>query len=180
MQVIHHGREIGDLRRLAIRPALRAAQGRRIAEVELAVIQIGHARQAFAQGIDADDIGIHLAHAHGEGIDLLLQDALDLFDLRLLPEQVGRPAAELIDGVAGAVASAQTHANGESAAHDTQHEEHGCTHDDGMTEVKLLHSARLTADKNDIHADYSSYAVIALNRCITSYGRGRLCPVRWR
>ena len=62
----------------------------------------------------------------------------------------------------------QTDPHGERAPHDTEHREYGRRHDQGVTQVKLLNSTRLTADYYDIHADGSSKAVVLQN--------GALCP----
>ena len=71
--------------------------------LDVAVIELGHTRQALAQSVHPDDIGVHLADAHGQGIDLFLQDMLKGFELRLLPQQVGRPITQLIDKIGGTV-----------------------------------------------------------------------------
>ncbi len=113
-----------------------------------------------------------MADAHGQGIDLLLQDTLDVFDLRLLPQQVGRPITQLIDRIGRTMACPETHPHGERGAYDTDYDEHSCRHDDGVTEVKLLYSTRFAADKYDIHADCSSKAVIVLQS-------GALCLTEW-
>ena len=89
-----------------------------MAEIELAVVQIRHAGQALTEGVQANDIGIHLSDPHRQGVDLFLQDPLGVLDLRLLMQQFGRPIAQLIDGVAAAVPRTQTHADGEGRAHD--------------------------------------------------------------
>ena len=177
LQIVDHGGEVRDLRRLAVRAALGAAQGRRIAEIELAVIQIRHAGQALTEGVHANDIGVHLTDAHRQGVDLFLQDALDVLDLRLSDAAV-RPTSYPADRWdCAAVPRTQAHADGERRAHDAEHQQRRSRHDHGMVQVKLFHSARLAADKNDIHTDYSSNAVIdASNRCIMSYGRFEIMP----
>jgi len=52
----------------------------------------GHARQAFAQGIEANDLR-SFDHTHRQSIHLFLQYALGIFDLRLLFQQFRRPVA---------------------------------------------------------------------------------------
>ncbi|MDZ7645148.1 MAG: hypothetical protein U5K76_13650 [Woeseiaceae bacterium] len=46
-----------------------AAEGRRGVEIELAVLQVRHLRQAAAQRVQANDAGVHLADAQGERIE---------------------------------------------------------------------------------------------------------------
>ena len=121
---------------------LGAAHGRRIAEIELAVVQIRHAGQALTERIQADDVGIHLPDAHRQRVDLFLQDAPDVLDLRLLAQQFGRPIAELIDGI-GAPCRAPRPMPMENApptiASTTSD---GSRHHHRMAQVKLFHSAR--------------------------------------
>ncbi len=149
--------------------ALTTPQRRRIAEIELAIVQFCHARQALTQCIDANDVRIHLTHSHCQGIDLFLEDALDVLDLRLLPEQISGPIAQLIDGATPSMPGSQAHTHRKSTAHNGQHHSYRRRHNHGMAQVKLLHPARLTADKNDIHEGYASNAVIVLYT-------GALCP----
>ncbi len=75
------------------------ANGRRVTEVEFAVIEIRHARQALTQGIQANDVGIHLSDATRQRVDLLLQHPLGVFDLDFLTQQFGGPVAQLINGI---------------------------------------------------------------------------------
>ena len=98
-----------------------------MAEIELTVIQIRHTGQALTEGVQANHIGIHLSDAHGQGIDLFLQDALGILDLGLLVQEFSRPIAQLIDGIAATMPGAQAHADGECGAHDCEHQQHGST-----------------------------------------------------
>ena len=133
--------------------ALSASYGRRMTEIELPIVQIRHAGQALTKRIQPYDIRIHLPNAHRQGIHFLLQNALGVFDLCLLVQQLSRPITQLIYGVTAAVTGTQTYADGECRAHNGEHQQHRRRHNHRMSQVKLFHSARLAADKNDIHTD---------------------------
>ena len=77
------------------------------------------------------------------------------------------------------MARAQADADREGAADDTDHQRKGRSHDQGVMKVQLLDLAGLAADKNDIHTDFRSNAVI-LGETLRGLGiKGRkLCRIR--
>ena len=53
-------------------------------EIEFAVVDVRHLREALAQRIEANHMGIHLADAHGHRVDAALQLGFQFLDLGLL------------------------------------------------------------------------------------------------
>src|SRR5271167_270204 len=141
-------------------------------EIKLSVIQICHTGQALTQSIEADHIGVHLPDAHGQRVDLFLQNAFGVFDLAFLLDEFSRPIAQLINGIAH-MPGAKTHSDGERSSEDSKHQHHRHRQDDRVMQVKLFHSARLATDKNDIHTAYTSNAEIMLK----TGGSRRACVI---
>ena len=69
-QPVDGGEQLG--RRLALLGRGRggAALGGRAAEVELAAVELGHLRQAPAEGVEAHDVGLHAPEAQRQGVQL--------------------------------------------------------------------------------------------------------------
>jgi len=103
-----------------------------------------------------------------------LQYPLGIFDLGLLFQQFSRPIAQLIDRTPAFVAGTQAKTDGKRAADDHKHAQNRRRDDDRVAQIKLFHTARLTADEDDIHSDGSNADVIMRSGCIASYFR--LCP----
>jgi hypothetical protein len=68
----------------------------------------------------------------------------------------------LIKGIADTMAGTQAHPDGKCGTNDAENQEQRRGDDHRMAQVKLFHAARLAADKNDIHAVFSSNADIML------------------
>jgi hypothetical protein len=100
------------------RRSLRRPQGRRVAEIELPVIQIRHARQALAERIEANDIGIHLADAHRQRIDLFCKYMPNVLDLGLFRSSSADQFPELIDRIELRLPRLPSHTDGKCPAHD--------------------------------------------------------------
>ena len=154
LQLVDHGREAGNLRRLAI-CGLAAALRRRFAEVEFPVVQIRHPRQAPAQRIEPDDVRVHLADPHRERIDLVLQYPPQVVDLRFLMHQFSGPAAQLVDGIGGTMSLTQAHADRESAPDDPEYQRQSRHDHQRLAQIELLDAARLAADEDDVHLGIS-------------------------
>ena len=83
LEAVEHVGEIGDLGADAV-VGFRAA-GRRLAvEIELALVDVRHVREALAQRIEPDHVGVHLAEAHGHGVHAFLQLRAQVCDLAAL------------------------------------------------------------------------------------------------
>ena len=145
LQVIDHGGEARDLGGLAV-GGFAATQRRRVAEIEFAIVQIGHARQALAEGIKRMTLAFiwptRMASALTFSCSTRLVSSIWAFCL----QQFGRPVAQLIDRARRAMASAQPQANGKCGTDDSEHTEHRSTDDKRMPKVKLFHPARFAAD----------------------------------
>ena len=151
---------------------------RGIAEIELAITQIRHARQALAERIEADHVGVHLPDAHCQGIDLFLQHAPYVLNLRLFAQQPGGQAAQLVDRVRAAVRP-QAHANGKCAAYDDEHHRDGSSEHQRVAQVQLFDTAGLAANKYDIHREIGSETVIGCTAPGWLVDEGvRLCRIR--
>ncbi len=81
---LHGGADVG----------LGTADGRGALEIEFAVVDVRHLREAFAQRVETDDVGIHLADAHRDRVDAALQLGLQFLDLGLLLGQGLRPGGD--------------------------------------------------------------------------------------
>ena len=66
----------------------------RALEIEFAVVDVRHLREALAQRVEANDVGIHLADAHGDRVDAALQLGLEFLDLGLLFGERRRPGGD--------------------------------------------------------------------------------------
>jgi hypothetical protein len=97
---LHGGADVG----------FRAAHGRLAAEVEFAPVDVGHLREALAQRVEADDVGIHLADAHGHRVDAALQLGLQFLDLGLLLGQGRGPGGDAARRAALALADLEAEA----------------------------------------------------------------------
>src|SRR5690606_36024572 len=74
---------------------LRAAERRRGAEVELAVIEPRHLREPRAERVEPDDVRVHLAEPERERVDAPLQAPAGLLEQRLLRLELGAPGLDL-------------------------------------------------------------------------------------
>src|SRR5690606_14408297 len=80
-------------------------------EVELAVLQLSGLGQALAQGIEPVGLGLQLAQARSQGVDLLLRLLAHLLQLTLLLRQLRFHALGGRRADSGAGADAQAHAD---------------------------------------------------------------------
>ena len=74
---------------------LRATNARRLGEVELAVIQLAHPRQALAEGVQARRLGLQFAELDRQRVQIALAARLGLVDFDA--GQVGN-AVDLVEG----------------------------------------------------------------------------------
>src|SRR5690606_6772107 len=74
---------------------LRAAERRRRAEVELAVIEPRHLREPRAERVEPDAVRVHLAEPERERVDAPLQAPAGLLEQRLLRLELGAPGLDL-------------------------------------------------------------------------------------
>ena len=140
LEGVDHRRQARDLGRLAVGATL-TAHGRRVAEIELAVVQIRHAGQTLAECVETYHVGIHLTDAHRQSVDLLLQNPARLLDLALLAQQFRRPGSKLIDRAQRYAPDAQGHANRERSADDRKHDGESHNDHEWPAQVELFYLA---------------------------------------
>jgi hypothetical protein len=100
-------------------------------------------------------MGIHLAHALGEGIDVFLQDPAGLGDLRLLSGELARPFGRLEPGLASGTALAHFMTEEIRAAEQCQRRDCRGRKGDGVRKVDVTRTPLATTEENDVHAEHS-------------------------
>jgi len=133
--LVDHDRQVGHLGAAAACIRLRATHGRVAVEVEFAVVEVGHLRQALAQGIEAQQVGIERAHADGQAVDALLQAYPDLGQLGALLGDLGRAAC------ARAARHAHLDARDEDAREEREHEDAHQGQGDRVGQVQVPRAA---------------------------------------
>ncbi len=114
--------QIRDLRTDALALVLRSASGRVAVEVELAAVDVSHLGEALAQGIQANDVRIDLAEAHGHRVHPQLQLLLQVGDLRFLLGQELAEPCRLAEREAGVGAASELQPQHKRAPQDDQRE----------------------------------------------------------
>src|SRR5690606_2082898 len=95
-EAVERAQDAADVELIGVRhELLRAAQGRRRREVELAIVEARHSRQPRAERIEPDDVRVHLAETQRQRVHALLQAAARLIEKLLLGLELGAPGRDL-------------------------------------------------------------------------------------
>src|SRR5262249_54343118 len=79
-----------------------AAERRLAREIELAVLEAGHLREASAERIEPHDVGIHLAETERERVEIPLKRVARPVENRLLVRDFRAPGIDPAGGIADA------------------------------------------------------------------------------
>jgi hypothetical protein len=140
------------------RVRLRATDAGRLGEVELAVIQLAHARQALAERVQARRLGLQLTQLDCQRIEVALAARLGLVQLGLLCDQL---LAQRFH-IAGAQAFhlAESPPREEPGAHHRGQQQHRRARQPGAraraAEVETARASARTANQYDVHDSYPS------------------------
>ena len=107
----------GEVKRTEINaelPRQWAAHGRRLAEVEFTIAEIGHSRKVFPEGIEASHPGLQFREIDGEGLQFELGLVLDCL------QPVGLAIQTLLDTVEGRAAGLAAEPRQIAHGHQTQ------------------------------------------------------------
>ena len=122
--------------------------GRRTLEIEFASVDVRHLREALAQRIETNDVGVHLADSHGHRVDAALQFGLEFLDLGLLLGEGfgpgGNPARR---GFALADLESEAESGGENGDQHRRESRNG----ERMCQVEMPGTTFAAREKNDVH-----------------------------
>src|SRR6185437_14715021 len=141
VQTVDHGREVRYLRAHPFPVRLRSA-GRRIRiEVELPIVDVGHLGQALAQGIEANDVGVHRTQPHGHRVHPFLELLLEVVDLLLLVRENLCPVVGVTARQARSTSLPQMHPKREGPTEQPQSERRNQTQRERMSQIELAGGA---------------------------------------
>ena len=159
LQLHQHRGQVRDLRADALALVLRSALRRVAIEVELAAVDVGHLGEALAQGIQADDVRIHLAEAHRHRVHPQLQLLLEVGDLLfLLGEQLAE-ACRLAEREAGREPRPSCSPSTNALPRMTSVKPAMRLNRERVREVQLPRAAFPLGEENNVHAGLAGMAV---------------------
>ncbi len=143
--------EIGDLGADAV--AVFRAAGRRLAvEIELARIDVRHVREALAQRVEADHVGVDLTEAHRHGVDAFLQLRAQVGDLLALIGEHLAPLGRIAVMHGRAAALAELHAESERGTENSERQDPDHTKGHRMRQIQLPCPTFTLRKQNQVHA----------------------------